>query len=208
MLYEHIPTRSNARALLRKAFATSNSVFVEHVKSAGFSFTISCDWSMVISFPGFFNCSSFLRVGNFSGPKYTNVSLSSMVSAVSYEQWAHSSSPRKRNPESLSFRCWILASLSDGAKLVGASSFLFALIFTSLQTSVWASKISLFKDATLPGFKSMGCRRGWSWASVGVCPGWHAAKASLARDVTPLRVRAFASSGDSDTSSALLLHWL
>ena len=40
---------------------------------------------------------------------------------------------------------------------------------------------------------------------MGVCPGWHAAKASLARDVTPLRVRAFASSGDSDTSSALLL---
>ena len=76
-----------------------------NMKSDGFSFTISCDWSMVISFPGFFSCNSFLRVGNFSGPKYTNVSLSNMVSAMSYEQWAHSSSPRKRNPESLSFCC-------------------------------------------------------------------------------------------------------
>ena len=48
---------------------------------------------------------------------------------------------------------FLLLSLSDGAKFVGASSFLFALIFTSLQTSVWASKINLFKDAALPGFK-------------------------------------------------------
>ena len=42
---------------------------------------------------------------------------------------------------------------------------------------------------------------------MGVCPGWHAAKASRARDVTPLRVSAFESSGDSDTSSALLLRF-
>ena len=52
-VYEHMPTRSNARALLRRAFATSNSVFVEHVKSAGFSFTISCDWPICDVFARF-----------------------------------------------------------------------------------------------------------------------------------------------------------
>ena len=52
--------------------------------------TISCDWSMVILFPRFLQLQLVPTCGgtcaNFSGPKYTNVSLSNMVSAMSYEQ--------------------------------------------------------------------------------------------------------------------------
>ena len=127
-----------------------------------------------------------------------------MLSVMSWDEWQHSSSPLKRNPVSLSFCCSILASLSAAANVVDASSFLLALIFTSLQTRVWDSKINLFKDAVLPGFNGMGCRSGCNCASVGVCPGWQAANASLARDVIPFVSEALASAFDSATSSALL----
>ena len=50
----------------------------------------------------------------------------------------------------------------------------------------------------------MGCSSGCNCASVGVCPGWQAANASLAREVIPFVSKAFASAGDSATSSTLL----
>ena len=56
----------------------------------------------------------------------------------------------------------------------------------------------------LPGFNAICCQSGCSCASVGVCPGWQAAKASLASDVIPFASKAFASALDSATSSALL----
>ena len=123
---------------------------------------------------------------------------------MSYDEWLHSSSPLKRRPVSLSSCCSILASLSAPAKVVAASSFLLALTFTPLHTRVWDSKINLFRDAVFPVFNGMGCSNGCNCASVGVCPGWQAANASLANDVIPLVSRAFASAGDSATSSALL----
>ena len=70
------------------------------------------------------------------------------------------------------------------------------------------SKINLFKDAVLPGFNGMGCRSGCNCASVGVCPGWQAANASLASDVIPFVSKALASAFDSATSSALLFRAL
>ena len=88
--------------------------------------------------------------------------------------------------------------------MVDASSFLLALTLTSLQTRVWDSKINLVKDAVLPGFKGMGFRSGCNCTSVGVCPGWQAANASLASDVIPFVSKALASAFDSATSSALL----
>ena len=81
--------------------------------------------------------------------------------------------------------------------MVAASSFLFALTFTSLQTRVWDSNINLFRDAVFPGFNGMGCSSGCSCASVG--PGWQAANASLASEVIPFVSKAFASAGDSAT---------
>ena len=50
----------------------------------------------------------------------------------------------------------------------------------------------------------MGCSSGCNCASVGVCPGWQAANASLASEVIPFVSKAFASAGDSATWSALL----
>ena len=123
---------------------------------------------------------------------------------MSYDEWLHSSSPLKGRPVSLSFCCSILASLSAPAKVVAASSFLLALTCTSLHTRVLDSKINPFRDAVFPGFNGMGCSKGCNCASVGVCPGWQAANASLADDVIPFVSRAFASAGDSATSSALL----
>ena len=123
---------------------------------------------------------------------------------MSYDEWLHSSSPLKRGPVSLSSCCSILASLSAPAKVVAASSFLLALTFTSLHTKVWDSQINLFRDAVFPGFNGMGCSNGCNCGSVGVCPGWQAANASLANDVIPFFSRACASAGDSATPSALL----
>ena len=50
----------------------------------------------------------------------------------------------------------------------------------------------------------MGCSSGCNFASMGVCPGWQAANASLANDVIPFVSKALASAADSATSSAPL----
>ena len=106
-------------------------------------------------------------------------------------------------PAEYPFCCSILAPLSAPAKETDASSFRLALTVTSLHTSVWDSKINLFREAVLPGFNGMGCSKGCNCASVGVCPGWQAANASLASEVIPLFSKALASAGVSATSSAL-----
>ena len=66
-----------------------------------------------------------------------------------------------------------------------------------------------FENQSLQGcsvawFNCMGCRSGCNCASVGVCPRWQAANASLASDVIPFVSKALASACDSATSSALL----
>ena len=62
-----------------------------------------------------------------------------------------------------------------------------------------------FNEALFPGFSGIGLIKGRSCASVGVWPGWQAAKASLANDVVPLLTRASTSFVERATSKALLL---
>ena len=88
------------------------------------------------------------------------------------------------------------------------SSCLPALFLTSLHINVCASKMSLFKDAALPGFRGTGLSNAVNWSSVGVCPGAQAAKAKRAREETPLFVNALTSSAIRETSAALLLRAL
>ena len=68
--------------------------------------------------------------------------------------------------------------------------------------------MSLFNEAALPGFNGLGAIKAASCSSVGVCPGAQAAKANLAKEETPLLMRALASSMVRATSVALLLRAL
>ena len=101
--------------------------------------------------------SSLRLVGNFSGPRYVRQSFYKTARTKSYDAWLHSSSPLNRRPVSLFLCCTIRASRSGPANETwDESSRLPALLLTSLHIKVCASKMSLFRDAALPGFSGTG----------------------------------------------------
>ena len=99
----------------------------------------------------------------------------------------------------------ILLSLSAGAILdFTCSSVLWTLFWSSADSRVWASKMSLLIEEYVPWFGAVRpANRASIWSFVGASPGGQHAKANLARESTRLSMRASISSAVRFTSRPL-----